>query len=107
MRYFRRAGGLGLRYAIAKDMRNLVAIVALVAPLVASAADPPNGEVLGRAELPPKVEATFERQAGTQGLEHIRRARDSHGHVIYTAEIAGSGRIVAVTPDGSVRAAAR
>lgn len=86
-------------------MRNLIAIVALVAPLIASAADPPNGEVLGRAELPPKVEAAFERQAGEQGLEHIRRARDAHGHVIYTAEIAG--RTVAVAPDGSPRTAAR
>ncbi|MCU1280343.1 MAG: hypothetical protein JWM53_3889 [bacterium] len=83
-------------------MRRVIAILALVAPLAAGAAEPDPGEVLGRAELPPKVEAAFAREAGAQGLAHIRRLVDARGHVIYSAEIAGTGRKLEVAPDGKL-----
>jgi hypothetical protein len=75
----------------------MVVAVAVAAPPAASAAE---SEVLGRVELPPMVEAAFEQQAGTQGLKCIRRVVDSHGLTTYTADIAGTGRTVEVTPDG-------
>jgi hypothetical protein len=83
-------------------MRIGVLFFALVTPLAASAAKLDRVEILGRSELPAKVEATFARQAGERGLEQIRRGIDSHGRTVYTAQIAGSDRTVEVAPSGRV-----
>jgi hypothetical protein len=88
-------------------MRTLMAILALVVPLAAGAAEPDPGDVLGRAELPPKVEAAFAREAGGQGLAQIRRLVDARGHVIYSAEIVGTGRKLEAAPNGNLVSAKR
>jgi hypothetical protein len=83
-------------------MRIQVLFFALITPLAASAAKLDRVEVLGRSQLPAKVEATFARQAGERGLEQIRRGVDSQGRTVYSAQIAGTDRTVDVAPSGRV-----
>jgi hypothetical protein len=80
-------------------------IMVLSAAVGAASAAEPRREVVGRAELPAKVEDTFEREAAGRGLEQIRRIVDSAGRTSYVARVAGTGKIVEATPDGTLRSA--
>lgn len=83
-----------------------VLMVFFAALATASGAEPTRSEVLGRADLPAKVEDTFERQAAGRGLEQIRRVVDPAGRTSYVAKVVGTGKVVEVTPDGGLRTAA-
>ena len=83
-------------------MRIHVLVFALITPLAASAAKLERVEVVGRSELPAKVEATFAQQAGERGLEQIRRGIDPHGRTVYAAQIGGTERTVEVASSGRV-----
>jgi hypothetical protein len=83
-------------------MRTLIGVAMLTLPLVAWAAAPPRVEVVGRAELPPRVEAAFARQAGNRGIENLRRVEDAHGHTTYSAHVADTGHIVRVDSSGKI-----
>jgi hypothetical protein len=83
-------------------MRTFLVMLALLAPLVAAAEPPSNAEVLGRADLPSKVDASLSRQASPEALGPIRRVVDKQGRVIYTAEVGQTGRTIEVTADGKV-----
>jgi hypothetical protein len=78
-------------------------IMVLSAAAGAAFATEPRREVMGRADLPPKVEDTFERESGGRGLEQIRLVVDPAGHKSYVARVVGTGRIVEVAADGSLR----
>jgi hypothetical protein len=93
---------LGVSDAPPTSMRKIIGILVLMAPVVGSAAGTPSVEVVGRAELPPRVEAAFERQAGNAGIDHIRRSVDAHGRVTYSAKVAGTGHIVRIRGDGKI-----
>jgi hypothetical protein len=82
-----------------------VLMVFFAALATASGAEPTRSEVLGRADLPAKVEDTFERQAAGRGLEQIRRVVDSAGRTSYVARVVGTGKLIEATPDGSLRSA--
>jgi len=83
-----------------------VLMVFFAALATASGAEPTRSEVVGRADLPPRVEDTFERQAAGRGLEQIRRVVDPAGRTSYVARVVGTDKVVEATPDGNLRSAA-